>query len=188
MFTYVGKLYYRAHPATPVVLGDFTAMKRWRGAPDSDAEGEVTLGDATAVGFASMDLSSQHVFAAQDTVVLLVPPRSYGRNTPLPSGAELETLLAPASDEVFEEYELDVTSGAIAITIAYNATPEEGADTSDLDPLCFHSKAPRLPVKAPSAPLYLTELVVVAIANGRYAFASERVGEFERFRCARVRS
>lgn len=186
MFSLVGKLYYRAHPATPIVLGDFAAMKRWRGAPDGEVEGEISLGDETAVGFASMDLASPYVYASETGAVLLVPPTSYGRKVDPPSGEALDRLLTAASDEVFEQYELIVSSGAVALTIAYNATPEEGADTSDLDELCFHDAVPRLPAQRPSAPLYLRELVVLPLRNGAYAFECGRVGGFERFRLARA--
>lgn len=169
-----------------MVLGDFAAMKRWRGAPDGDVEGEVALGDARGVGFASLDLASPYVYASETGAVLLVPPASYGRKVEPPGGEALDRALLAPSDAVFEQYELSVTSGAIAITVAYNATPEEGADTSDLDPLCFHEAVARLPVQRPTAPLYLRELVVLPIADGAYTFECGRVGELERFRLARA--
>jgi hypothetical protein len=182
MTTYVGKVYYRAHSATPIVIGDFEVMKRWPGDPDGDAEGELAIGDDCAIGFSGLELASPHVFSTDRGATLLIPPRSYGRNVAAPTGDALQRVLDTAAEEVFEEYSLAVPSGALVITIAYNATPEEGAQTTHLDDRSFHEQVPLLPRTVPSEPVYQTELAIVPVRAGRYAVEIGRIDGFERCR------
>lgn len=180
MTRYIGKVYYRAHSATPIVIGDFDVMKRWPGHPEGEAEGELEIGEDHAIGFTGLDLASPHLFATDRGITLLIPPRSYGRTVEAPTGEVLQRLLDAPAEQVFETYSLAVPSGALAITVAYNATPEEGAPTSHLESLCFHDSVPRLPRTVPAEPVYQTELAIVPVPAGQYAVEIGKLDGFER--------
>lgn len=186
MTSYIGKVYYKAHSATPIVIGDFEVMKHWPGATDGEAEGELEVGDHTAIGFTGAELASPHLFTTARGATLLIPPRSYGRSVAAPAGEALAKLLDADADETFEEHALDVPSGALVITVAYNATPEEGAATDHLDDACFYKGVPLLPRTAPSEAVYLTELAIVPVAAGRYTVRIGKVDGYER--CELVRA
>jgi hypothetical protein len=177
---HIGKLYYRAHSATPIVIGDFEAMKSWGGDPDGEAEGSMTVGGAEAFGFSAQDLASPEVYTHGTSVVLLVKIGSYGRTVEPPAGEALRSLVEQPFDDEWESEEIAAPSGALVLTLAYNATPAHDADTSDLDELCFYAGVPRMPAEIPTEPLYLTELIVLPVAAGTYSIQTGRVGEWER--------
>lgn len=183
MTRYIGKVSYRAHSATPIVMGDLEVMKRWPGAPEGEVEGELELGDDSVLGFAGSDLAAPHVFARERGVALLIPPRSYGRKVEAPEGDALQRLLDAPLERVFERYTLAVRSGALVITVAYNATPEEGAPTSHLNALCFHQKVPRLPRARPAEAVYATELALIPVPAGSYAV---EMGSLDGYDCCRL--
>lgn len=180
MTRYIGKVYYRAHSATPIVIGDFEVMKQWPGATDGEAEGELEIGDDKAIGFTGADLASPHLFATDRGVTLLIPPRSYGRTVDAPTGDVLARLLDTPAEKIFEEHTLAVPSGALAITVAYNATPEEGAPTGHLDKACFYKGVPLLPREVPTEPVYQTELAIVPVRAGRYTIKMGTIDGYER--------
>lgn len=176
----VGKIYYQSHSATPTVIGDFERMKSWPGEPDGEAEGPLELGDGHVFGFTAFDLASPFLFVEDDVrVTLLVPEGSYGRSVEPPEGDLLRRLLDDASEDG-ETTEIGCPSGALVITVAYNATPAEGADTSDLDERCVHDEVPRLPMAPPEEATYAKECAIVPVRPGTYAVVVDELHGYER--------
>ena len=176
MFMHVGHVYYNAHSSSPLVIGDFESMKRWPGSPDG-SDGFIKFRSGKGAIF-DLQLSSPDVFVdATRTVALLAPLARRGFKLDERFGRDLaglqDTLAAPLTATWYDD-EIEIVSGAMVIAIAYNATPEIGADTSGLDARCFTESVPRLPSAAPTAPVYADEpvgaheLAIVPLDNGRY--------------------
>lgn len=180
-YDHVGYVYYNAHPASPLVIGDFTAMKGWKGNPDGNNDNEVLDIGTGKVFTCDLDLAAPDVFVkGNDEVVLL----SEDDNRGLLKSYKLEDLQEPlgAEPEDAETWEIDVPSGAIVVTIAYNATPEEGADTSQLNELCWFKGLPFLPKEPPKAPYYAKDgkpdwraHCIVPVTPGKYEVAMDAV-------------
>jgi hypothetical protein len=176
MFSHVGHVYYNADSSSPLVIGDFEQMKRWPGSPDG-SDGFVKFKSDKGAIF-DLQLSSPDVFVdAARCVALLAPLARSGFKLGERFGRDVaglqEVLTAPLS-ATWHEDEIKIVSGALVIAIAYNATPEIGADTSAIDERCITAAVPRLPAAAPSAPVYADEpvgaheLAIVPLDNGTY--------------------
>lgn len=177
----VGLLSYNAHAATPTVIGDFEQMKAWPGDPDGEAEGVLEVGEGQAFGFTAFDLASPYVFVEDSgRVTLLVEEGSYGRTVDAPTGEPLKRLLDDPCEADGDEAELECASGALVVTVAYNATPEVGADTSGLDEACFHDDVPRLPKAAPQTHTYLEECAILRVPEGTYRVETGGLRGYER--------
>lgn len=186
-YRYIGELHYNAHSATPIVVGDFAIMAAWKGAPDGDAEGFLRLESGNVFGYCAGDLASPHVYVGgSQEVIMLVKEGSYGRSAEPPAADELKSLIEHDFDEAWEDEELEILSGGLVMTIAYNATPAAGADTSALDELCYHEDVPPMPAQVPGEVLYLEELAVIPLEPGSYSVQTGRVGDYERCTIARI--
>ncbi|MBL8912052.1 MAG: hypothetical protein JNM17_15260 [Archangium sp.] len=184
MFERVGHVFYNAHASSPIVLGDFEAMKKWPGSPDG-SDGYVKFKSGKGAIF-DLQLSSPDVFVrARQAIALLAPLQRTGWTLEERFGRDVEGLQAALTGElvsVWQEDEILLPSGAVVVAIAYNATPEFGSDSSALDPRCFSKTTPMLPRVAPATPLYSQEpigaheLAVVPLEAGSYRL---RLGELE---------
>lgn len=182
MFTHVGHVFYNAGSSSPIVLGDFAAMKRWPGSPDGP-DGFVKFKSEQGAIF-DLQLSSPDVFVeGSQRLVLLAPLRRTGWTIVERFGVALSDLQAAMTASLASTWyddELKLPSGAVVVAISYNATPEVGADVSNIDP--DRLGVPRLPVEAPVSPQYAAdgeppgaqEIAIVPLDPGRYRI---RVGD-----------
>lgn len=165
---HVGWVYYRAHASSPLVLGDLDVMKDW---PGSDGgEDELVKLPKGKVLTCDLDLCAPDVFVsdAGDEVVLMAAGGS-GRS--LREEHEEDALLAEVAAPMkkpFSAFPLTIRSGALVVSIAYNATPAKGAKVAHLEEARFSEDTPRLPKSAPKAPVYEEELLVLPLPNGTY--------------------
>ncbi|MBP6630737.1 MAG: hypothetical protein KA297_14985 [Kofleriaceae bacterium] len=177
MFNHVGHVYYNETSASPLVVGDFVSMKRWPGSPDG-SDGFTKFKSAKGLIF-DLQLSSPDVFVDEDatSLTLLAPMKRTGWTLAERFEADLDGVqqaVRDGLDAVWHEDELLFPSGAVVVAIAYNATPEVGAETDQLDPACFGAATPRLPVDPPTTPLYAAEpvraheLAIVPVRPGTY--------------------
>jgi len=189
-YAHVGNVYYNAHSASPLVIGDFQIMKGWKGNGDGNDDNEVIDIGSGKVFTCDLDLVAPDVFVKGNEVVLMTEMDSHG----LLKDYTLEELQGPLSAkcEEPETFEIDVPSGAIVVNIAYNATPEEGSTTDHLDKLCWHNRLPFLPKEPPKEPYYAKDAknpewrghCIVPVKPGRYAIEMGSIdgpeGEFMR--------
>jgi hypothetical protein len=182
-FVHVGHVSFNAHPASPLVIGDFEVMKGWQGDEDGAYAGEEIELEGGKVVCTDLELMAPDVFfAAPDRIVMLAES-----NRSMMKSHELADLQADLDAPIdgHESWAIDVRSGAIVISIAYNPTPEEGSDTEHLDDW-DPDEAPMLPKKVPSKPLWTDkraqrDLAVIPVPPGKYTIT---VGQGERFqRC-----
>lgn len=197
MFKHHGRISYNAHPATPLVVGDFEVMKQWAGHEDGDLEGPYDVAGVEVVGFAADDLAAPNVYTDASSIVMLVEAGSYSAERDIPV-EEVQAVLA-ATNAVHERFQLEVTSGALVISVQYNATPELGAKTAHLSTLTYYPGVPVLPATPPAEvcrlhtdqATLLRESMIIPMANGSYELRLGHVDGFERFdieRRASVRS
>ena len=73
-----GRVAYNAHPATPLVLGDFETMKSWPGSADGE-EGLVQLPSGTVLCFETEELTAPDVYTEGGRIGLLAKKGAYGR-------------------------------------------------------------------------------------------------------------
>jgi hypothetical protein len=183
--TRVGRLYFAAHSSTPLVAGDLAGMADWRGAPEGADEAKLVELRSGKVAMFDLSLRAPEVFWTGDGVILLAEQERGPSLGELLSDDELELAARAPVVETFETLPLVVSSGAIALAIAYNATPVEGADLGELDAQVFDEETtPLLPAAPPTAPLHRTELVVVPVPNGTYEL---RVGRTEAHQIATIK-
>lgn len=166
---HVGWVYYRAHQASPLVAGDLDVMKDWPGEEDPDGDALTELPKGVVASF-DLELQAPDVLfsAAQNELVLLAV---HGNGRSLREEHEDDELAVEVAKPIAEQGEalrFEVGSRAIALSIAYNATPAVGASVAQLDASRFDPRTPRLPATAPEKPLYEAELLVVPVANGSY--------------------
>lgn len=179
-FVHIGRIYYNASSASPIIVGDFEVMKGWRGDPDGMVDDlEMRIDSGPIVGLDFDQIAPDLFFAAPDAVVLMTDAKKDRSLLKTYSIAELQGDLIEPAQETYESCTVDIPSGALAITIAYNATPEVGADTSGLDPLCFHEDTTFLPKAIPTTPLYSSatnkaDIAVVPVTAGKYSFTVAR--------------
>lgn len=147
----LGTIYNNVHPATPFVLGDFECMKSWPGDEDGGDIDVLDVGAGTVVT-ADLDLAQPTVFRRGDEVWLLA--KDYGSTdlTDEFTDDEIRAQIEVPVDNVGFRLVIDIPSGALAVGLAYLATPEEGADTSHLtNEICYEKgSCPHLPVKPPT--------------------------------------
>lgn len=176
MYAHVGHVYFNDHSSSPLVIGDFQAMKRWPGSPDG-SDGFTRFKSGKGAIF-DLQLASPEVFVRSPrALALLAPLRRTGWSLEERFGraaADLEPALTADLEQVWHDDEILVESSAIVISIAYNATPEIGAEAhADAD-------IPRLPREAPTRPHYQSEpvraheLAIVPLDNGWYRI---RIGQ-----------
>jgi hypothetical protein len=184
----IGWLYYRSHHATPLVVGDLAVMHDWRGAPDGADEAALVPLPKGSVALFEMHLRAPEVLRAPGGEVILLADEKLSSRL----GDEIDDeeligdALAPLV-KTFETLTLTVESGALVLAVAYNATPAEGASVEGLDEACFaEGETPRLPLRAPAAPIHLEELVVVPVPNGRYELRNGRTDK--RLKCVVTRA
>lgn len=126
---HVGWVYYRAHHASPLVVGDLDVMKDWKGDDGGDfAQIKLPKGKVVTC---DLDLQAPNVFlsAAGDEVVLIAAGR--GSRSLLDENEEeplLEEIARPLK-KGSTSLPLTIRSGALVVSIAYNATPAKGAPT-----------------------------------------------------------
>lgn len=183
---HVGHVSYNAHPASPLVIGDFDVMKGWEGDPDGGKRGKVKIATGTVINV-DLQLVAPDVFQVGNDVVLLAEE---DHNKSLLQRYELDELkaeLVRSASTSYGSWRLEIPSAAVVVSIAYNATPEAGADTSHLDPIVFRrGEQPVLPKKRPSKPLWTDEpskraLAVIPVTAGTYAIQNSETERF--FRC-----
>jgi hypothetical protein len=173
---HVGWVYYRAHASSPLVLGDLDVMKDWPGSDGGEDElvklpkGEVVTCD--------LDLRAPDVFlsAAGDEVVLMAAEGSGRSLREEHEDAALLAEIAKPLKKTFSSFPLTIRSGALVVSIAYNATPAKGAKVAHLAEERFTDDTPRLPKTAPTTPTYEKELLVVPMPNGTYDVVVGRSG------------
>lgn len=187
MHIHLGRVENLAHHSSPVVIGDFELMKQWPGDIDGEAEGVMELSERAIFGFTAMELGAPTVFIDGDVVTLLVKEGMTPPKPELPGVDLLNALCSGELDDVEEQGVLEVPSGALVITLAYNATPEEGAPTEHLEET-FHEMCPVLPKLVPIAPVYIKELAIVPVTPGTYEVIWGSLGEYERCQLRRVSS
>jgi hypothetical protein len=168
-YRHIGWVYYRAHHASPLVLGDLDVMKDWQGSAEGSDFGQVALPKGKVITV-DLALEAPDVFlSASEEEIVLMAGGGTGRSLCKDHEASmLEAELAKPFKKKAQTLPLEVRSGAIVISIAYNATPAKGARVDHLDDARFATDTPRLPKAAPKAPLYAEELIVVPVPNGRY--------------------
>lgn len=191
-YRHVGHVNYDADSASPLVIGDFTVMKGWKGNPDGNDDNEVIDIGSGKVFTCDLELTAPDVFVnGEDEIVLMAEADN---NDGLLESYSLEDLQAPlgAKPEDPETWEIDVPSGAIVVNIAYNATPEKGASTKGLNKLCWNEDLPFLPKAAPKEPYYSTDddnpdwagHCIVPVKPGKYRVAMDEIegdeGDFMR--------
>lgn len=104
----------------------------------------------------TLDLTAPNVFVKGDDEIVLLAEMDHEDLLESYSLDDLQGPLGSPFSQSFGTFELDVPSGAVVVNIAYNATPEEGTDTSGLSKNCWHEGLPFLPKSAPSKPHYHT--------------------------------
>lgn len=127
------------------------------------------------------------MFVDGDVVTLLVKEGMTPANPELPGADVLDGLCSGELENVEEQGVLEVPSGALVITLAYNATPEEGAPTAHLEET-FGESCPVLPRLVPAAPVYVKELAIVPVTPGTYEVIWGSLGEYERCQLRRASS
>lgn len=182
---HVGRVENLGHHSSPVVIGDFALMKRWHGDIDGEAEGVMKLEGEAIFGFTAMELGAPTVFVDGDVVTLLTKRGETPVKEERIEHDVLDALLHDELEDVEERGVVEVPSGALVITLAYNATPEEGAPTDHLDET-FHDSCPVLPKQAPTSPVYAKELAIVPVTPGTYEVIWGGLGEYERCQLRRL--
>lgn len=176
---HVGRVENKHHHASPVVIGDFELMKQWQGDMDGEAEGEMDLGEGNIFGFTAMELGAPTIFIEDNVVTLLTPEGMTPVQSEVPEPALLASLVVGDLDSVEEEGTLAITSGAIVVSLAYHATPEEGAPTDHIGE-CYHADLPTLPRVVPTEITHQTELAIIPIKPGDYKIVWGYIGGYER--------
>lgn len=128
------------HPATPLIIGDHELMKSWKGATPND-NGVMKLGAGEVVSIELEELHPPDVFVADDGAIwLLQLLGNRGVTMTKQVGADVlaRIVALPYPDEenkIFESdepfAEIDVTSGALTLSIAYFSTAELPAAIPD---------------------------------------------------------
>jgi len=192
-FERVGAITNDSHPATPVILGDLDVMKAYPGDPDGGNDGLLQIGDGKAF-LPDLELHGPTVFRRGNEEVWLVT----STETDFDLLSEYtEAQIVEALERPFENPWTRVVvaarSGHLVVSIAYNAVPAHGADTSKYDKLCYYKGVPHLPEVPPEAPLALGKtLIVIPVTPGAYeiAIANPKEGDeddhFVRCRARRV--
>jgi len=169
---HIGRIRNRMHPAAPLIIGDLHTIKDWKGDADGGPAGMLGLPRGEVL-ITDLELTAPEVCLGSEHAILLARG---GKNKPLLDSMALADLLTKAS-ESFERpptsWTLEVPSGALVVSIAYNPTPEEGSDTSELDDdLFFEGETPMVPKVAPAAPTVLAnEMAILPLRAGRYVVA-----------------
>lgn len=180
---HAARVSYAAHHVTPLVIGDFEVMKRWRGLPEGlDEVGLVDLaGGRVLVTELDQRAPEVYVDSAEQgrDIILVASARSQLSVRDQFTEEEIQRSLTSDWARTFGSWSLEVTSAALVIAVALNATPPENADPSELeqlDSLCFHEGTPRLPARAPTTILDRRELLVLPVSNGTYQVTDGEVG------------
>jgi hypothetical protein len=191
-FSHVGRVMYNAHPSSPLIIGDFQVMKGWKGNPDGgDGEEEIAIATGTVVNV-DLDLKEPEVFFGPPDEVVLMRLPGRGKLLEAHTLADVQPDLAGPPQDSYGKFEIAIPSGAVVISIAYNATPEEGTDTSDLEENAFvEGETPCLPREVPTTPIWTDDrckrdLAVVPVRPGKYEIENGRTARFLRCTIRRV--
>lgn len=174
-YEHVGYVRYNAHPAAPLAIGDLQIMKGWKGDPDGGTGSKVIDIGTGKIWTGDLDITAPDVFVKGDSEVVLLAEMDRPN---LLQSYTVDDLQEPLAAKFVGEprvFEIEVPSGAIVVNIAYNATPEEGADTSELEDEAWFDDLPYLPKEAPKQPFYAKDgppdargLAIVPVKPGTY--------------------
>ncbi|MEQ1502462.1 MAG: hypothetical protein ABMB14_09530 [Myxococcota bacterium] len=200
-FELIGSIYNNSHPSTPVVVGDLGLLvASYLGDDGTLDDGPVELDGGTAYA-PDLELKGPTVFRrGTDEVWLLT---SVAITVPVTShftGDELVAALDRPFGEVLERGRIEVRSGHLALTLAYNPVPAHDADTARYRD-AYYPGVPHVPAIVPAAPVVLGQLnasdedatngtlILVPLPPGTYEILLEaRSDDSEFVRCLVRRS